>query len=73
MKCVLGNSAQLVYWQIFECLDKIWRTWPKFQNKGTDIRCLTTPTRVLTMGDDVDLLEVLMGGCWRGFHGDDPG
>jgi hypothetical protein len=22
---------------------------------------------------DVDLLKVLMGGCWPGFRGDDPG
>jgi hypothetical protein len=30
MKFVFGNSTQLLYWQIFECLDKIWRT-SKFQ------------------------------------------
>jgi hypothetical protein len=35
-----------------------------FQDKEIDIRGLTTPIRVLTMGDDVDLLEVLMGCCW---------
>jgi hypothetical protein len=64
MKCVPRNSAQLLYWQIFQCLDKMWRTWPKFQNTEIDIWGLTTPTRVLTMGDVVDLLKVLIGGCW---------
>jgi hypothetical protein len=73
MKCVPGNSAQLLYWQIFECLDKIWRTWLKFQNKEIDIRGLTTSTRVLSMGDVIDLLKVILGGCWQGFRGYDPG
>jgi hypothetical protein len=38
--------------------------WPKFQNKEIDTRGLTTPTRVLTMEDVVDLLKVLRGVCW---------
>jgi hypothetical protein len=67
MKCVPGNSTQLLYCQIFECLEKFWRTWPKFQNqkiKGGDTRVLTNPIRVLTKGGVVELLKVLMGECW---------
>jgi hypothetical protein len=63
MKCVPENFAQLSYWKIFECLDKIWRTWPKFQILEIDTKGLTTPIRVLTKGGVVDLLKVLMGEC----------
>jgi hypothetical protein len=64
MKCVPGNSAQLLDWQIFECLDKFWRTWTKFQNQEIDTKVLTTPIRVFTKGGVVDLFKVLMGECW---------
>jgi hypothetical protein len=30
-------------------------------------------TRVLTMLKCVDLLKMIMGDCWPGFQGDDPG
>jgi hypothetical protein len=73
MKCVPGNSAQLSYWQIFECLDKIWRTLPKFQNNILTTRGLAPLARVLTKESVLDFLKVLKCECWWGFRCDDPG
>jgi hypothetical protein len=63
MNCVPGNSTQLLYWQIFYWLDKIWRTWPKFQNNTLTSMGLSPLAWVLNKGSVFDLLKVLMGEC----------
>jgi hypothetical protein len=79
LKCHLEDEmcswkfCTTLYWQIFCCLDKIWRTRPKFQNNTLTSRGLSPLARVLTKGSVFDLLKVLMGECWWGFRGDDPG
>jgi hypothetical protein len=72
-KCVQKNNTQLLYWPIFECLNEFWGTWQKLQGRVWPLRGLTTLTRVLTMPRCVDLLKMVMGDCWLGFRGDDPG
>jgi hypothetical protein len=61
--CVPLNSTQLLYWQNFECLDKNWRTWPKFLGRVLTSRALTPVARVLTKVSSVDLSKVFMGEC----------
>jgi hypothetical protein len=63
MECAPGNSAILLYWQNFECLDKIWRMWPKFQNNTLTSMGLSPLARVLTKESVFDFLKVIMGEC----------
>jgi hypothetical protein len=73
MKCVPGDSAQLLYWWIYKCLGKIWRTWPKFQDHTKTSKGLSPLARVLTMGNALDLFKMLIGECWWDLQGDGLG